>query len=119
MQESGFSAQMYVSPKWTFLVSPDRPPGPTGPNFLKFVRQNGGEGSLQIVAIAVVGTEAKPLTLAPNPQPRTPKPVPQNPNPYPEHNPNPNPLRYAGVWAALVDTYSEGNPGTFHWNYNR
>ena len=58
MQESGFSAQMYVSPKWTFLVSPDRPPGPTGPAFLKFVRQNGGEGSLQIVAIAVVGTEA-------------------------------------------------------------
>jgi len=54
--ESGFSAQMYVSPKWAFLVSPHRPPGPTGPKFLKFVREQGGEGSLQIVAIAVVGT---------------------------------------------------------------
>ena len=98
--ESGFSAQMYVSPKWAFLVSPHRPPGPTGPKFLKFVREQGGEGSLQIVAIAVVGTlcevGASPrpaCTLAPRSHPRSrphlhPRPCP-HPRPRPRSRPHP------------------------------
>ncbi len=53
--ETGFSAQMYVSPKWAFFVSPHRPPGPTGQALVKFMREQGGEGSLQIVAVAMLG----------------------------------------------------------------
>jgi hypothetical protein len=53
--ESGFSAQMYVNPKWAFLVSPNRPPCPTGIKFIKYVRDQGGAGSLPVVVIAVVG----------------------------------------------------------------
>ena len=98
--ESGFSAQMYVSPKWAFLVSPHRPPGPTGPKFLKFVREQGGEGSLQIVAIAVVGTLCEvgafprpACTLAPRSHPRSrphlhPRPCP-HPRPRPRSRPHP------------------------------
>jgi hypothetical protein len=53
--DSGFSPQLLTNPKWAFLTSPYRPPGPTGPKFLKFVRANGGEASFQILVPALVG----------------------------------------------------------------
>ena len=43
---SRFSAQMYVSPKWAFFVSPHRPPGPTGQALVKFMREQASHSKL-------------------------------------------------------------------------